>query len=185
MLNKKNIGSYIYFFVLIGCLVGSLLFLIIKIKSGMKILDLDLQEYPISSLLNLSEEKLFFYILEKRVGQIILFIALASLCSYSVAAFTYCFCSGFCYGIVLCEQIVQYGINGLFFGLSCFFPHYLIYIFVIYFLLKLEEGKHHYTNKKAYSVIFRNFFLLFLLMVAIGWEIIYQKKLLKIIFDFM
>lgn len=193
-MNKKieehRITYYTYFSVILGVVTGSLFFFILLSSNPVPVMGQGLEDYKISGVMDLPVLYLLLYVLKRRVGQLLLFIILMVLFSYSVAASCYCFFFGAYYGVILCSLFVKFGINGLIYGFMCFFPHYFIYFLMIYLV-----GKWFYTASPLKNYSYKNvnnlqkiikYFVIFLaMMAAIIWEVKFQKNILNYFYQYL
>ncbi len=182
----SKLTIYTYGAILFGFCLGCILCWVMYVHGNGNLLSLGLEDYDISAVLNVPNDKLFFILLKKRIIQMLIFFLFAMLTSYYVTVF--CFCSGFgvYYSLVLCDLIIQYGLSGLGYGVVCFFPHYIFYFFAIFFLGRLyEQSKiYKYTVKKG--ILFFKIFVIFLFVViAFFWESQFQKNFLKYFFQYL
>ena len=194
MMNKsieeRRIIYYTYFSVILGLVTGSLLFFILISYNPLQIMGQGLEDYKISGVMDLPMLYLSLYVLKRRVGQLLLFIILMILFSYSVAASCYCFLFGAYYGVIICSLLVKFGMTGLAYGIVCFFPHYLIYFFTVYLVGKwfytVSAAKiYSYTNVNKLQNLFKYFVIFFAIIIAIIWEIKFQKNILNYFYQYL
>lgn len=190
MMNYNDkIINYTYYSAFIGMLIGSFLFLILLTFFDASLLDYGLEDFKIISLLNISIRDITIYILKRRVCQILLFIILMALFSVSTASSLYNLFFGVYFGMIMSSMFIKFAWKGLVYACFCFFPHYIIYFFLIYFIVKWSEmeGKrkiyYKNVNKLQYlvqiSVIFLGVFF------AMFWEIKFQKNFLNYFFQYL
>lgn len=189
-MDEHKISYFTYFSVILGVLAGSLFFLIMAIYDPTQVMGQGLEDYKISGVLDLPIVYLSVYVLKRRIGQFILFLILMILFSYSVAASCYCFFFGVYYGGVICSLLVKFGINGLIYGLVCFFPHYLIYFITIYlvgkwFYMTPAAKIYAYTNVNKLQNLLKIFVIFFSIIIAIIWEIKFQKNILNYFYQYL
>lgn len=189
-IEERKITYITYLPVVLGVLAGSLFFFIMFMYHSGQIMGQGLEDYKISGVLDLPTVSLLFYILKRRMGQLLLFVMLLFLSSYSIAAFCYCFFFGAYYGIVICSLLVKFGINGLVYGMICFFPHYLIYFVTIYlvgkwFCMIPAARIYTHTNVNKMQNVFKCFVIVILILAAIIWEIKFQKNFLNSFYQYL
>ena len=188
-IEEYKISYSTYLSVLVGVIAGCLFFFIMMIYDSEKIMEYGLEDYKISSVLDLPVLYLALYVLKRRIGQFILFVVLVILFSYSLAASCYCFFFGIYYGMVLCNLLVKFGIHGLVYGTACFFPHYFIYFLMIYLVGKwfyaTSAAIHSYTNVNKLQKLFKYFVIFFAIIIAIIWEIKFQKNILNYFYQYL
>lgn len=189
-MDERKISYFTYFSVILGVLAGSLFFLIMAIYNPTQIMGQGLEDYKISGVLDLPVVYLSVYVLKRRVGQLLLFLILMILFSYSAAASCYCFFFGVYYGGVICSLLVKFGINGLIYGLVCFFPHYLIYFITIclvgkWFYMPQSAKIYSYNNVNKLQNLLKYFVIFFLIITAVIWEIKFQKNILNYFYQYL
>lgn len=174
----------------IGVLLGCLLFLSMICMGKTLLLDYGLEDYNLSVMFNASEDKIMIHIIQKRLLQIAIFILLLYLTTYYCSCFLFCSGFGIYYGFVICNLIIKYKLLGLGYGFVCFFPHYFMYFLAIYLIGKwVEEQKNVLRNCYSSMNVLENgikIFLIFMLTVlAIVWEIKFQKNFLNYFFQYL
>lgn len=189
-IDKNRITYYTYFSVILGVVAGSLFFFIVLSYNPAQIMGQGLEDYKISGVMDIPVVYLSLYVFKRRVGQLLLFIILMVLFSYSVAAFCYCFFFGAYYGVIICSLFVKFGINGLVYGFMCFFPHYLIYFLTVYlvgkwFYMAKDLRGYSYRNVNNLQKLFKYFVIFFAVMVAIIWEVKFQKNILNYFYQYL
>ena len=196
---KSRSMEYITFdTVVFGMIAGSLFYL-----SDMAFLDTGIfrngmESYSVGAVMNLPVLQVAFYILRKRIGQLLMFIVLGALMSYWIAAGVYSFLIGLFYGMVFSNVILQYGIKGIGYGVACFFPHYVFYLLAIYLCVRWISVRHSATDGYLYKVNKSQYFVKFFLPISsmkmlckhpIWWKsaktLDLQGLSKKIMFDFM
>ena len=175
---------------MLGIFIGCILFGILIICDGNQWLDLGLEEYDVVATMNLSQEKILFYLLRKRILQIILYILIMILTSYSFASILYCGGFGCYYGFLLCNLVVKYNLYGFGYVFACFFPHYLFYFILIYVCGKKNNERNGYHNDRCKNVniiqyLFKIFVIFMLFTFAIIWETNFQKNFLNYFFQYL
>lgn len=188
-IKEHKISYSTYVPIILGVLAGCLCFFIMMLYNPDAFRKYGLEDYKISVLLDLPVFYLAIYVLKKRVGQLLFFIILAILFSYSIAATCYCFFFGIYYGIVVCNLFVKFGINGLVYGEACFFPHYLIYFLTIYLVGRWFYAEstaiYSHTNVNKLQKLFKYFVIFFAIIIAIIWEIKFQKNILNYFYQYL
>lgn len=185
---RDRIVYYTYVPALLGAVLGTLVFLIGVewINGGW--LERGLEDYQINVVMNLPLWKISLYILKRRGGQILLFVLLTVLISYSVTAFFYNLLFGLYYGMITASLLVKFGMAGLFYSFSCFFPHYLFYLIAIYLIGKWISSnalkrKMCYGNGNKLQFFVEFLVIFFLILLAVFWEIKFQKNFLELFYQ--
>ena len=189
-IEERRITYYTYFSVILGIITGSFLFFILISYNMAQIMGQGLEDYKISGVMDLPILYLSLYILKRRIGQLLLFVMIMILFSYSVASSCYCFFFGAYYGIIICNLLVKFGMTGLVYGIVCFFPHYLIYFLVVYLVGKWFHTAsvvkiYSYTNVNKLQKLFKYFVIFFMIIIAIIWEIKFQKNILNYFYQYL
>ena len=187
---RNRIAYYTYFPLVFGIVVGGILFYILLLSNGTYFLEDGLSDYKLDAVLNISVIDLIIYVLKKRFGQSLLFLIILVVCSYRIAACTYNFLFGFYYGIVVCNQLVKFGMSGMIYGIVCFLPHYLIYFLAIYllgkwFYMDSKQKIYQYMNGNKLQYIVQYVVIFFLIIIALIWEIKFQKNILQYFYQYL
>ena len=173
-----------YGLAIVGMILGCLLYLSDQIFCDATYFRHGFEEYSIGAVMNLPIGQLAVYILKRRSEQLLLFVLGLLLTSCGVITGIYSMLFGTFYGVVICNLLIQYGIRGLCFGMSCFFPHYLAYMIAMYFFGKWfyeqKEGKYKYYSNVNFLQYFIKFIVIFALIAfSLAWEINFQKNILN------
>ncbi|MDE6626471.1 MAG: hypothetical protein K2K56_08890, partial [Lachnospiraceae bacterium] len=151
--------------VVFGMIAGSLFYLLDMAFLDTGIFRNGMESYSVGAVMNLPVLQVAFYILRKRIGQLLMFIVLGALMSYWIAAGVYSFLIGLFYGMVFSNVILQYGIKGIGYGVACFFPHYVFYLLAIYLCVRWISVRHSAADGYLYKVnksqYFVKFFVIF------------------------
>lgn len=187
--NSKN-TYYTYLPVLLGMFFGCIIFLFICQDSKLQIMNLGLEDYKISAVMNLPVWKMTLYVLKRRLGQWICFFAFWYLFSYSVSAICFNTCFGLYYGMVMCDLFIKFGWKGMVYGIACFFPHYILVFLAIWLLGKwfyrTDVWRNiSYGNVNELQYFVKIFVIFFLIFVAIVWEIKFQKNILNFFYQYL
>lgn len=172
----------------IGILFGCLYFLFTILNGNDLLMNYGLEDYDISAMLNVADNEIVFHLVKKRFLQILIFILLVCLTTYSCSSFFFCFGFGFYYGIVMSNLIIKYCLSGLLYGLACFFPHYILYFFVInlcgnWYFKKKDRFHNCYKDMNKLVFFGKLFVIFFLLFFSLYWEIRFQKIFLNYFFQ--
>lgn len=170
-----------------GVLVGCIILLLAVIFGNTIVLDMGLEDYEIGAVLNISTNQMMIYIIKKRIIQFVIFAMLLYLFSYYISSTLFCGSFGVYYGMVITNLIIKYGIAGLFYGFTCFFPHYLCYFLIIYLLGKWKRNSlNFYYKNMNWIELFGKIFVIFLLIIiSLTWEIRFQKIFLNYFFQYL
>lgn len=187
--NDNKIMYYTYYPVFLGMVLGSFFFLILSVSSDLLLFDKGLEDFKICSVLNLPAWNLVVYILRRRFFQIILFGILVVLFSYPLVAGLFNFSFGIYFGAILCSLFLKFAFRGLWYCLACFFPHYIIYFFTIYYIGKwfFNDDKRYisYGNVNKLQYFIQIFVIFFVIFLALFWEIKIQKNFLNYFFQYL
>lgn len=188
-IREQKISYSTYVSVIAGVIAGCLFFFLMMKYNPDRVMECGLENYKMGATLDLPVLYLIFYVLKRRVGQLMLFVLLVILSSYFVAVACYCFGFGLYYGVVLCNLLVKFGIHGLFYGIVCFFPHYLIYFLTMYLAGKwffiMSSTNCSCTNVNKLQKFVKYFVIITAIMVAIIWEIKFQKNILNYFYQYL
>lgn len=190
-MSKKRVDKNIictYVAVIVGVLIGCIVLLTCVIYGKGSWLEYGLEDYDVSVMLNVPENEIFFRLLKKRVLQIVLFFCVYILTTFSCSSCLFCAGFGVYYGVVITNLIVKYGIAGFNYGLVCFFPHYLLYFFVIVLCGKWNNQRKNFLNNcykdmNKLEALIKIFVITFLLSASFFWEIKFQKFFLNYFFQ--
>ena len=177
-----------YGLAIVGMILGCFLYLADQIFYNATYFRYGLEEYSMGAVMNLPLGQLIIYILKRRSEQMLLFILGLLLTSCGVITGIYSMLFGTFYGVVTCNLLMQYGVSGLCFGMSCFFPHYLFYMIAMYFFGKWfyeqKEGKYKYYSNVNFLQYFIKFIVIFVLITfSLVWEINFQKNILNFFYQ--
>lgn len=188
-MEEQKISYCTYVSAIVGVVAGCLFFFLMMMYNPERVMEYGLEDYKIGGVIDLPIFYLAIYVLKRRVGQLLLFILLAVIFSYFVAATCYCFFFGIYYGVVVCNLLVKFGINGLLYGTACFFPHYLIYFLTIYLVGRwfcvMTSANYPYTNVNKLQKLIKYFVIFFVIIIAIIWEIKFQKNILNYFYQYL
>lgn len=186
----KSIEYLTFGTVVLGMVAGSLFYLSDMAFMNTGMFRNGIESYSIGAVMNLPVLQVAFYILRKRIGQLLFFVVMGVLLSYGIAAGVYGFLSGLFYGMVFSNVILQYGIKGIGYGAACFFPHYVFYLLAVYFCVRwinvrssTAEGYMYKVNKSQYFIKF--FVICGLIILALIWEIKIQKFFLNFFYQYL
>lgn len=178
-----------YLALLSGVFLGSIVYLILY-HNQLIFFENDLEAYQISGVLGLPERRLLFYILRRRIGQILLYILLTVIFSYPAATALLCFVFGTYYGVAVSSFLLKFGMKAAGYLNFCFFPHYIFYFLALYLL-----GKWFYVQKNGYYGGYKNvysfpnyvkLFVIFMFLVfAVLWEVYFQKNILNFFYQYI
>lgn len=131
--------------------------------------------------LSISNIELFQYIFPKRFKTFIILIGLQITSLGLPVLLFYSSYYGFASGILISALSIGYGIKGIFYFVSCLFPHYIIYLCIWILILRKMD-----TIRKNYNVLdfgFSFFFLLFLLLLGVFAESFLNTAILKTLLE--
>lgn len=179
-----------YGLTIIGMIIGCLIYLADQIFYDAEYFRHGLEDYSIGAVMNLPLGQLAIYILKRRSEQLLLFVLGMLLTSCGMITGMYSVVFGAFYGVVTCNLLVQYGVRGLCYGMTCFFPHYLLYMIAMYYFGKWfyeqKEGKYKYYTNVNYLQYFIKFIVIFsLIVLSLIWEIHFQKNILKFFYQYL
>lgn len=186
---NKNVRKYnivcTYGALFLGILVGCFVLLLSLVLECNILGDKGLEEYNISTIMNISTNEMLFYVLKKRVIQIFIYFLMILILPYGTSSFLACSSFGFYYGLMVANLIIKYSFWGLLYGLACFFPHYLIYFVAIYLIGKWRSTSLnvYYQNMKLVEFLVKIFVIIFMIIVSLAWEINFQKIFLNYFFQ--
>ncbi len=186
--NRNNICTYVAF--IVGVVIGCVFLLLSVIYGGENWLELGLEDYDISAMLNIPEYSLLFHLLKKRLVQLLVFGLLCILLGVFGCSFFFCGSFGFYYGMVTTNLIIKYGISGMFYSIACFYPHYLFYFFAIVLYGKWcgkqdKTLKYYYANMNWLEIIIKFFVIFVILLLSFLWEWKVQKTFLNYFFQYL
>ena len=186
---RQRIVYCTYGVLALGIFLGSLLFLIAAILPT-AVLDYGLEEYGIEAMVNLPVKEMMIYILKKRGLQIVFFLLVTSLYSFTISSGLYNFTLGGYYGIVISNLIIKYNFHGFLYGMVCFFPHYFFYFIAIYLFGKwnvqqLNEQDCYHRNVKKLQYFFKKFVIFSFVILGVIWEIYFQKNFLGKFYQYL
>lgn len=186
---EHRLSYFTYSAVMIGVFLGSIICLILY-HNQFFIMEGGLEDFKVSGVLGLPEQQLFFFIMRRRIGQILLFALLISMFSYPVITTLFCFSFGIYYGVTASSLLLKFGIRVAGYLNSCFFPHYIFYFIAVYLW-----GKWFYVSKNVYCPgykkinnfpFFVKYFVIFILLIlAMLWEIYFQKNILNFFYQYL
>ena len=167
---QKNIRDYnlicTYGALFLGVLIGCMVLLVSLVFECDILFDKGLEEYSVGAAMNIPMNQMILYILKKRIIQVVIYLLMLLILPYDISSFLFCSTFGFYYGLVISNLIVKFSITGLVYGWACFFPHYLIYFYVIYLIGKWKRSslKVYYQNMKFVELVVKIFVISFLLI---------------------
>ena len=175
---------------MIGVLVGCFFLLEMMALGKDGVLDYGLEDYDISVMFNAPSNEIMIHLIKKRCMQVILFLLLFVLTTYYCASFLFCGYFGIFYGFVVCNLIIKYGISGLLYGFICFFPHYMLYFWMIFWGGKWTNKKQSSLNKcyrdvNGLEYFIKIFVIIGLFTLSLSWEINFQKNFLNYFFQYL
>lgn len=192
---KNNIESdkityYTYYAAFFGMIVGSIFFLVITVATDVPVLENGLEDYKIASVLNLPIWNLSLYIIKRRLCQIVLFIILVILFSYPFVSLLYNMIFGIYFGMILSSLFMKFALKGVLYSIACFFPHYILYFFVIYIIGKwffFEDRKKniYYRNVNKLQYFIQISVIISAITFAVFWEIKFQKNFLNYFYQYL
>lgn len=185
---NKGIVYLTYGMVMIGMIIGCLLYLGDLLFFNAGFFRHCLEDYSVDAVLNLPLEQIGIYIIKRRSEQLLVFVLGLFFTSCGIIISAYSMVFGVFYGISVCSLLVQYGIWGLLYGMACFLPHYLFYLMALYFFGKWfyekQEGKYKYYPNVNFLQSFVKFIVIFILILsALVWEIRFQKNILNFFYQ--
>lgn len=183
--NRNKTILYTYGGMLLGVVIGCILFGIVTYSGYFLWLDEGLETFHFSAVLEISSHELGAHLFKRRCLNLIIFILTVFLTTYACTAFCFCTYFGVYYGYVLCDLIIKYGINGYCYGISCFFPHYLFYFILIFVIgkWKIQSLNNYYGNINKWNYIIKIIVIIILFLLAFGWEWKIQKFFLNYFFQ--
>jgi hypothetical protein len=193
MVQKRLYGKdyylFFYFPLLIGIVVGTVMYIYLQLQPFSTIGE-GLENYPIAGVMSLSDKELLRYILKRRVCQLFLLLLMSGVISYLVLLVGYCGLFGCCYGLAFAQIFYQYGFAGCIYCTLCFFPHYICYGFVIYFIGKWffcisEEQMLRLENVKKSQYFLKIFVIISFFVLGMIWEIKFQKNILNYFYQYL
>lgn len=189
--NIHKIQKVKYIPMLLGSLLGSLFFLFFNNSFYDYFSENNMQEYNVTAIMELPFWKLFFYVFRQRAGQILFFILLVLLLSYSIATCLYLFFFGIYYGFVMEQCMILFGVKGIFYCFFCFFPHYLLYFFGLSLFGQcmiepfIKRKEYSYATINTLQKIIVIVWIVLLFGMGLIWEIKYQKNILNYFYQYI
>jgi hypothetical protein len=188
-LYEKDYYVIFYIPLLIGIVAGAVMYIYLKLQS-FSMVEEGLESYSIAGIMSLSDMELFRYILKRRVCQLFLLLLMSGLISYAVLLVGYCGLFGCCYGLAFAQMFYQYGFEGCIYCVLCFFPHFICYGLVIYFIGKWffcisKEQMLGIENVKRSQCFLKIFVIIFLFVFGMIWEIKFQKNILNYFYQYL
>ncbi|MBQ9984438.1 MAG: hypothetical protein IJP29_07595 [Lachnospiraceae bacterium] len=186
----NNYMLYTYGMLILGVMLGSLVFLSAIMCGNQYLLNFGLEDFDVAVLFNAPESKIIIHIMKKRIIQLFIFVLLTILTSYPVATTVFCGSFGAYYGIVICNLILKYGISGLGYGLACFFPHFMLYFLIIYLIglwraNAASSAQKYYGNVTKIEMVVKIVVIFSLFLIAVIWEMKFQKNFLNYFFQYL
>lgn len=182
--------NFIYCPMIVGTLLGSILWIVGVQLNIPCILENGLESYSISGVLQQENRHLVIYILKSRVGFMLLFLFFTIVVSYYVSVMLYSFLFGSYYGFVVSGMLVKCGIKGFVYSFMCFFPHYLFYFIGVYLIGNYYfdskiQGQYTRCNVKKIQSFFKIFVIFLFLSAGLIWEMKFQKNILKFFYQYI
>lgn len=188
---QKNIRDYnvmcTYGALFVGVLLGCIVLLLSLVFECDVLFDKGLEEYSVCAVMNIPVNQMALYILKKRIIQVLIYLLMLLIFPHNLSSYMFCCTFGLYYGLVISNLIIKFGFSGLLYGMVCFFPHYLIYFYVIYLIGKWKSNslRVYYRNMKFIELVVKIFVISFLLMISLVWEIKFQKNFLNYFFQYL
>lgn len=181
--NTYHINQYTYTMIFLGSILGIFLNLIFSFYLDCYIFDFDIEEYHLKGFTIDLSSRYVFYLLKRRIVQLISFLLIGVLFSFKYAAIIYNFIFGTFYGIYFVSMFIKFGIWGIGFTIFSFFPHYIFYFLMIFYITKLYDKTKYekltQKNIKFFISIFHFFVIFILFSIGIYIEIKFQKNILN------
>jgi hypothetical protein len=149
-----------------------------------------LESYSIAGILSLSDRELTVYLLKRRLCQLFFAVFMSELIPYAVIWAGYSGLFGCCYGLAFAQMFYQFGFWGCAYCMACFFPHFIFYGLVIYFIGKWffnisKDQMLGIENVKKSQYILKIFVMISFFVLGIIWEIKFQKNILNFFYQYL
>ncbi len=186
--NKDFICTYVV--MMLGVILGSCVFLFCVAHKMTFLLEYGLEDYDVTNLENLSMNKIIFHILQKRIISIIIFMFLAIISSYQVSSTVFCGGFGVYYGLIVTNMIIKFDLCGLIYAFLCFFPHYYLYLLIIYWggkwkMIRNRSDMYNNVMRNNVEYTIQLFILIVVFMLALLWEVFFEKIFLIYFFQYL
>ena len=156
---KKNI----YLPVLSGTILGSLLY--VTLLSNYNIIDINICKIEDDMINN----NYILYMVQQKIIIIIIMLIIVIISTYKISVSVFSILLGIYYACVSCFLFCQYGLESYKMIIKLFIPHYLLYLFSLYFIgskiLYINDHHNNYKNNNKFNNI--NYFVKILLAVCI------------------
>ena len=153
-MNKRNINKYILITVLIGTIIGCIIYFYFTVNN-INIIDYINQNifYNLKSFKSETSDKISIYIIKNRLIQLIIFIAISYFVSYAISTVLYALLIGMIYGFSYCGLFYYFGFNGILKTVVFVFPQYFFYLLFIIFFGEWIESYISGSNNTYYKNI--------------------------------
>jgi hypothetical protein len=188
-LYEKDYYLIFYIPLLIGIVSGTVMYIYLQLQS-FSLMEEGLENYSIAGVLSLSDMELIRYILKRRICQLFFLLLMSGVISYAILLAGYCGLFGCCYGLAFAQMFYQYGFEGCIYCVLCFFPHFISYGFVIYFIGKWflcipRERMLGMESVKRSQYFLKIFVIIFFFVFGMIWEIKFQKNILNYFYQYL
>ena len=173
--NQRN--QFYMLYILIGIILGCILCCVLLQSNQGYITDF-LFEKEAAWFCDVSNGKLFFYLLKKRIVSLFLFLCLSCLFSPQSAFMIFLFLWGGYYGLFISMTMYYKNIDMIAEALLCFFPHSILYFFALLCVVNLFSSSNTYCaveekskKKKIIKYFLKIFVIIFCVVTGILFEI--------------